>query len=99
MRVLIACESSGVTRDAFLALGHEVMSCDLLPTVVPGPHYEGDVRDVLAQPWDMVIAHPTCTYLHLPELQWPALEHTTRGCCHQPRRPDRRCHQVCPHVH
>lgn len=63
MRVLIACEYSGRVRDAFLALGHEAMSCDLLPTDAPGPHYQGDVRDVLDYPWDLMIAHPPCTDL------------------------------------
>ena len=62
-RVLIACEYSGSVRDAFLALGHEAMSCDLLPTETPGPHYQGDVRDVLDYPWDLMIAHPPCTDL------------------------------------
>lgn len=63
MRVLIACEYSGVVRDAFLGGGHEAMSCDLLPTDAPGPHYQGDVRDVLDYPWDLMIAHPPCTNL------------------------------------
>jgi len=63
VRVLVACEYSGVVRDAFIALGHDAMSCDLLPTEVPGPHYQGDVRDVLDYPWDMMIAHPPCTDL------------------------------------
>ncbi|WP_172493489.1 DNA cytosine methyltransferase [Gluconobacter oxydans] len=63
MKVLVACEYSGVVRDAFLALGHDAMSCDLLPTDRPGPHYEGDVRDVLDYPWDLMIAHPPCTDL------------------------------------
>ncbi len=63
MRVLIACEYSGRVRDAFLALGHDAMSCDLLPTDVEGPHYHGDVRDVLDYPWDLMIAHPPCTDL------------------------------------
>jgi site-specific DNA-cytosine methylase len=63
MRVLVACEFSGVVRDAFIYAGHEAMSCDLLPTERPGPHYEGDVRDVLDYPWDMMIAHPPCTHL------------------------------------
>lgn len=62
MKVLIACEYSGTVRDAFLALGHDAMSCDLLPTEKPGPHYQGDVRDVLDFPWDMMIAHPPCTH-------------------------------------
>ena len=63
MRVLVACEYSGVVRDAFIARGHEAMSCDLLPTEAPGPHYQGDVRDVLDYPWDVMIAHPPCTHL------------------------------------
>jgi hypothetical protein len=63
VRVLVACEYSGRVRDAFLQRGHEVMSCDLLPTDVPGPHYQGDVRDVLHYPWDLMIAHPPCTDL------------------------------------
>jgi len=63
MRVLVACEYSGRVRDAFLAIGHEAMSCDLLPTESEGPHYEGDIRDVLDYPWDLMIAHPPCTHL------------------------------------
>jgi site-specific DNA-cytosine methylase len=63
VRVLIACEYSGVVRDAFLARGHEALSCDLLPTDAPGPHYQGDVRDLLNYPWDLMIAHPPCTHL------------------------------------
>lgn len=63
MKVLIACEYSGVVRDAFIRGGHEAMSCDLLPTDVPGPHYQGDVRDVLDYGWDLMIAHPPCTHL------------------------------------
>ena len=63
MRVLIACEYSGTVRDAFIGGGHEAMSCDLLPTDVPGPHYEGDLFDVIDYPWDLLIAHPPCTHL------------------------------------
>ena len=63
MRVLVGCEYSGVVRDAFIAKGHDAMSCDLLPTEAPGPHYEGDVRDVLDYPWDLAIFHPPCTHL------------------------------------
>lgn len=63
MKVLIACEYSGTVRDAFTELGHDAMSCDLLPTEKPGHHYEGDVRDVLDYPWDLMIAHPPCTHL------------------------------------
>ena len=70
MRVLIACESSGVERDAFLALGHDATSCDLLPTESPGPHHQGDVRDLMGQRWDLVIAHPPCTYLANSGVRW-----------------------------
>lgn len=63
MKVLVACEYSGTVRDAFIAQGHEAMSCDIIPTDVPGPHYQGDVRDVLDNGWDLMIAHPPCTYL------------------------------------
>jgi hypothetical protein len=70
MKVLIACEYSGRVRDAFLALDHDAMSCDLLPTDVAGPHYQGDVRDVLHDGWDLMIAHPPCTYLASSGLHW-----------------------------
>lgn len=63
MKVLIACEYSGVVRDAFRAKGHDAMSCDLLPTDVDGPHYQGDVCDVLNDGWDLMVAHPPCTDL------------------------------------
>lgn len=63
MRVLVGCEYSGVVRDAFIALGHEAMSCDLLPTERPGPHYEGDLFDVIDYPWDLAVFHPECTHL------------------------------------
>ena len=70
MRVLVACEYSGRVRDAFLALGHDAMSCDLLETDVPGPHYKGDVRDVIDSGWDLMVAHPPCTYLSRSGLHW-----------------------------
>lgn len=70
MKVLIACEYSGTVRDAFISMGHEAMSCDLLPTDVPGPHYQGDVFDIINQGWDMMIAHPPCTYLCVSGLHW-----------------------------
>jgi hypothetical protein len=63
MRVLVACEYSGVVRDAFIRGGHDAMSCDLLPTDSPGPHYQGDVFDVIDYPWDIAIFHPSCTHL------------------------------------
>lgn len=63
MKVLIACEYSGIVRDAFLAKGHDAISCDLLPTESPGPHYQGDVFDIINNGFDMMIAHPPCTYI------------------------------------
>jgi hypothetical protein len=63
MRVLVACEYSGRVRDAFIRRGHDAMSCDLLPTEVSGPHYQGDVFDVINEGWDMIICHPPCTHL------------------------------------
>jgi hypothetical protein len=63
MRVLVACEFSGIVRDAFIAKGHDAWSCDLLPTEKPGHHIQGDVLEVLDDGWDMMIAHPPCTYL------------------------------------
>lgn len=63
MRVLIACERFGVIRDAFRKAGHEALSCDLVDTLAPGPHYTGDVRNILGNGWDLIIAHPDCTYL------------------------------------
>lgn len=63
MKVLIGCEYSGAVRDAFIERGHEAMSCDLLPTDKPGPHYQGSVFDVIDYPWDLAIFHPPCTHL------------------------------------
>lgn len=63
MKVLIACEFSGIVRDAFIARGHDAMSCDLLPTERPGPHYRGDVMDIINDGFDLMIGHPPCTYL------------------------------------
>ena len=63
MRVLIACEYSGRVRDAFAKLGHDAWSCDILPTETEGKHYEGSVLDILNDGWDLMIAHPPCTYL------------------------------------
>jgi len=70
VRILVACEFSGIVRDAFLAKGHDVLSCDLLDTERPGPHYKGDVRDVLFDSWDMLIAHPPCTRLANSGVRW-----------------------------
>jgi hypothetical protein len=63
MKVLIACEYSGRVRDAFISKGHNAWSCDFFTTDVPGPHYQGDVCDILDQGWDLMIAHPPCTHL------------------------------------
>ena len=70
MRVLVACEYSGKVRDAFIAQGHEAISCDILPTDSPGPHYQGDVFDIIDQDWDLMIAHPPCTYLCNSGVSW-----------------------------
>lgn len=70
LRVLVACEYSGRVRDAFIAAGHDAMSCDLLPTDVDGPHYQGDVRDVLMEHWDLMIAHPPCAHLAVSGARW-----------------------------
>jgi len=70
MKILVACEYSGRVRDAFLQRGHDAMSCDLLPTDVPGPHYEGDVRDILGDGWDLMVAHPPCQFLCSSGLHW-----------------------------
>lgn len=63
MKVLVACEFSGRVRDAFIQRGHEAISCDLLPTDSDGPHYQGDVFDIINDGFDMMIAHPPCTHL------------------------------------
>lgn len=70
MKVLVACEFSGTVRDAFIAAGHDAMSCDLLPTEAPGPHHQGDVFDVIGDGWDLMIAHPPCTYLTNSGVRW-----------------------------
>lgn len=70
MRVLVACEYSGRVRDAFIRNGHDAMSCDLLPTDVPGPHYQGDVFDVIGDGWDLMVAHPPCTHLAVSGARW-----------------------------
>jgi hypothetical protein len=73
MRVLVACEYSGRVRDAFIRAGHFAMSCDLLDTDAAGPHYKGDVRDVLQDGWwDLMVAHPPCTYLSVSGMHWTA---------------------------
>jgi hypothetical protein len=74
VKVLIACESSGTVRDAFNKLGHIAVSCDMLPTQAPGDHYQGNVLDIINEGWDLMIAHPPCTYLSSSGMHW-----TTRG--------------------
>ncbi len=68
MKVLVACEFSGVVRDAFAAKGHTAISCDLLEG--EGNHYQGNVLDILDQDWDLMIAFPPCTYLCSSGLHW-----------------------------
>jgi site-specific DNA-cytosine methylase len=72
MKILVACEYSGVVRDAFLRAGHYALSCDLLPceSTASGDHYQGDVRDVLDHGWDLMIAHPPCTHLAVSGARW-----------------------------
>lgn len=70
VKVLVACEFSGVVRDAFTAAGHDATSCDLLPSERDGNHYCGDVRDILGDGWDLMIAHPPCTYLAVSGARW-----------------------------
>jgi len=73
MRVLIACEFSGIVREAFRKRGHDAWSCDLLPTEIPGNHIQGDVLNILNDGWNLMIAHPPCTYLANSGVQYLAL--------------------------
>tara|TARA_R100000388_G_C7168678_1_gene122833 strand:+ start:43 stop:651 length:609 start_codon:yes stop_codon:yes gene_type:complete len=70
MKILIACEYSGIVRDAFTAKGHDAWSCDILPTETKGNHIQGNVLDYLNKGWDMMIAHPPCTYLSNAGSRW-----------------------------
>lgn len=70
MKVLVACEYSGVVRDAFRVLGHDAWSCDLLPSETDGPHIMGDVSRILDSGWDLMIAHPPCTHLAVSGARW-----------------------------
>ena len=70
MRVLVACEFSGVVRDAFSRLGHKAWSCDIIPSQSVGKHYTGDVLDILDDGWDLMIAHPPCTNLCVSGARW-----------------------------
>ena len=69
-RVLVACEYSGRVRDAFIRNGCEAVSCDLLPTDQPGPHYQGDVFDIINDGWNLMVAHPPCTHLAVSGARW-----------------------------
>jgi site-specific DNA-cytosine methylase len=69
-RVLVACEFSGIVRDAFCERGHDAWSCDILPSEKWGPHIQCDVSDVLNQNWDLLIAHPPCTHLAVSGSRW-----------------------------
>ena len=70
MKVLVACEFSGVVRDAFIEKGHDAISCDLLETELKGPHLKGHVYSALQFDWDLIIAHPPCTYLCNSGVRW-----------------------------
>lgn len=70
MRVLIACEFSGIVREAFRARGHDAWSCDLLETEIPGQHIRADVLSIISDGWDLMIAHPPCTHLAVSGARW-----------------------------
>lgn len=70
MRVLVACEFSGLVREAFIRKGHDAWSCDFLESEIPGHHYQGDVRSVLSEKWDLMICHPPCTHLAVSGARW-----------------------------
>jgi len=70
VRVLVACEFSGVVRDAFTRAGHDATSCDFLETEISGKHVVGDVKHLLKKKWDLIIAHPPCTYLSNSGVMW-----------------------------
>lgn len=85
MKVLIACEESGTVREAFAKLGHDAWSCDIQPTRIPGNHIQDDVSRHLAG-WDLIIAHPPCTYLTVTANKWTKPEYRHRF----PNRPEQR---------
>ena len=70
MRVLVACEFSGIVRDAFVLRGHDAWSCDILPSEAPGNHIQGDVLAIIGDSWDLMIAHPPCTHLAVSGARW-----------------------------
>ena len=79
MRVLVACEFSGIVREAFARRGHDAVSCDLLDTEMPGRHHMGDVRDILHDGWDLMVAHPPCTHLAVSGARWFARKRLERA--------------------
>ena len=88
MKILIACEFSGTVREAFAGGGHEVWSCDLEPTDIPGNHYQGSVLDILNDGWDLMIAHPPCTYLTVTGNKWFKPEYADRFPTRHQNRED-----------
>lgn len=88
MKVLVACEFSGVVREAFIAKGHDAWSCDLLETTIPGNHIKGDVLEQLDESWDMMIAHPPCTYLCVTGNKWFKPEYRDRFPDREERRTE-----------
>jgi hypothetical protein len=88
MKILIACEFSGIVRDAFKAKGHDAWSCDLLPTEREGNHIQGDVLEILDDGWDMMIAHPPCTYLTVTGNKWFKPEYKERFPTREQDRKD-----------
>lgn len=86
MKILVACEFSGTVRDAFSRGGHEAWSCDLLPSEKPGNHYEGNVLDIICDGWDLMVAHPPCTFLTVAANKWMKPEFADRF----PNRPQQR---------
>lgn len=75
MKILVGCESSGVLRDAFSRYGHDAWSCDIEPTRSPGQHIRGYLEDVLSDDWDLIVAHPPCTYLAASGMHWTVRGH------------------------
>ncbi len=70
MKILVACEFSGIVRDSFIKKGHDAISCDLLPSEKKGPHYTGDIRNIINDYWDMMIAFPPCTDIAVSGARW-----------------------------
>jgi len=88
MKVLIACEFSGIVREAFKKKGHDAWSCDLLPTEISGQHIQGNVREILDKDWDLMIAHPPCTYLCVTGNRWFKPEYKSRFPNREQQRED-----------